>query len=95
MDMIHLKLKVPVNKMGLKTSLNLDLHFNFVLQYSLMCVFWLFSKETPTPQRKGLRSSALRPKRPETPKQTGPVIMETWVAEEELELWEIRAFAER
>lgn len=55
----------------------------------------LFSKETPTPQRKGLRSSALRPKRPETPKQTGPVIIETWVAEEELELWEIRAFAER
>ncbi|KAB1265312.1 Nucleosome-remodeling factor subunit BPTF [Camelus dromedarius] len=51
-------------------------------------------KETPTPQRKGLRSSALRPKRPETPKQTGPVIIETWVAEEELELWEIRAFAE-
>ncbi|XP_031210312.1 nucleosome-remodeling factor subunit BPTF isoform X8 [Mastomys coucha] len=52
-------------------------------------------KETPTPQRKGLRSSALRPKRPETPKQTGPVIIESWVAEEELELWEIRAFAER
>ncbi|KAM6164893.1 nucleosome-remodeling factor subunit BPTF isoform 1-T1 [Rhynchocyon petersi] len=52
-------------------------------------------KEAPTPQRKGLRSSALRPKRPETPKQTGPVIIETWVAEEELELWEIRAFAER
>ncbi|CAH6776329.1 Bptf [Phodopus roborovskii] len=52
-------------------------------------------KETPTPQRKGLRSSALRPKRPDTPKQTGPVIIETWVAEEELELWEIRAFAER
>nr|KAF6415072.1 bromodomain PHD finger transcription factor [Molossus molossus] len=52
-------------------------------------------KETPTPQRKGLRSSALRPKRSETPKQTGPVIIETWVAEEELELWEIRAFAER
>nr|XP_045014503.1 nucleosome-remodeling factor subunit BPTF isoform X2 [Jaculus jaculus] len=52
-------------------------------------------KETPTPQRKGLRSSALRPKRPETPKQTGPVIIETWVAEEELDLWEIRAFAER
>ncbi|XP_013358642.1 PREDICTED: nucleosome-remodeling factor subunit BPTF isoform X4 [Chinchilla lanigera] len=52
-------------------------------------------KETPTPQRKGLRSSALRPKRPETPKQTGPVIIETWAAEEELELWEIRAFAER
>ncbi|XP_049634767.1 nucleosome-remodeling factor subunit BPTF isoform X5 [Suncus etruscus] len=52
-------------------------------------------KETPTPQRKGLRSSALRPKRPETPKQSGPVIIETWVAEEELELWEIRAFAER
>ncbi|XP_028674723.1 nucleosome-remodeling factor subunit BPTF isoform X3 [Erpetoichthys calabaricus] len=52
-------------------------------------------KETPTPQRKGLRSSALRPKKPEAPKQTGPVIIETWVAEEELELWEIRAFSER
>ncbi|XP_064180343.1 nucleosome-remodeling factor subunit BPTF [Anguilla rostrata] len=52
-------------------------------------------KETPTPQRKGLRSSALRPKKPETPKQTGPVVIETWVAEEELDLWEIRAFSER
>ncbi|KPP74541.1 nucleosome-remodeling factor subunit BPTF-like, partial [Scleropages formosus] len=51
-------------------------------------------KEMPTPQRKGLRSSALRPKKPETPKQTGPVVIETWVPEEELELWEIRAFSE-
>lgn len=40
MDMIFLKLKgLPVYKMGLKTSLNFGLHFNFVLQYSLMCVF--------------------------------------------------------
>ncbi|XP_076148827.1 nucleosome-remodeling factor subunit BPTF-like isoform X5 [Alosa pseudoharengus] len=52
-------------------------------------------KETPTPQRKGLRSSALRPKKPEPTKQTGPIVIETWVAEEELDLWEIRAFAER
>ncbi|MBN3276232.1 BPTF factor, partial [Polyodon spathula] len=52
-------------------------------------------KETPTPQRKGLRSSALRPKKPEAPKQTGPVVLETWVAEDELDLWEIRAFSER
>ncbi|CAH2291942.1 nucleosome-remodeling factor subunit BPTF-like isoform X7 [Pelobates cultripes] len=52
-------------------------------------------KETPTPQRKGLRSSALRPKRPETPKQTGPIILETWIAEEELDLWEIKCFSER
>ncbi|XP_043941023.1 nucleosome-remodeling factor subunit BPTF isoform X2 [Protopterus annectens] len=52
-------------------------------------------KETPTPQRKGLRSSALRPKKPEPPRQTGPIVIETWVPEEELELWEIRAFAER
>ncbi|MGH0138330.1 UNVERIFIED_CONTAM: hypothetical protein FKN15_036066 [Acipenser sinensis] len=52
-------------------------------------------KDTPTPQRKGLRSSALRPKKPEAPKQTGPVVLETWVAEEELDLWEIRAFSER
>uniref|UniRef100_A0A3B3WVM8 Bromodomain PHD finger transcription factor n=1 Tax=Poecilia mexicana TaxID=48701 RepID=A0A3B3WVM8_9TELE len=52
-------------------------------------------KETPTPQRKGLRSSALRPKKQEPAKQTGPIAVETWVPEEELELWEIKAFAER
>ncbi|XP_037544827.1 nucleosome-remodeling factor subunit BPTF [Nematolebias whitei] len=52
-------------------------------------------KETPTPQRKGLRSSALRPKKHEPAKQTGPLAVETWIPEEELELWEIRAFAER
>ncbi|KAK3520498.1 hypothetical protein QTP70_024113 [Hemibagrus guttatus] len=52
-------------------------------------------KETPTPQRKGLRSSALRPKKPEPSKQTGPVVIEKWVPEEDLELWEIRAFTER
>uniref|UniRef100_A0A8C3B3M6 Bromodomain PHD finger transcription factor n=1 Tax=Cyclopterus lumpus TaxID=8103 RepID=A0A8C3B3M6_CYCLU len=45
--------------------------------------------------QKGLRSSALRPKKPEPAKQTGPVVIETWVAEEELDLWEIRAFSER
>ncbi|KAJ8002115.1 hypothetical protein DPEC_G00176460 [Dallia pectoralis] len=52
-------------------------------------------KETHTPQRKGLRSSALRPKKPEPKKETGPVVLESWVAEEELDLWEIRAFSER
>uniref|UniRef100_A0A673CHH4 Uncharacterized protein n=1 Tax=Sphaeramia orbicularis TaxID=375764 RepID=A0A673CHH4_9TELE len=52
-------------------------------------------KETHTPQRKGLRSSALRPKKAEPAKQTGPVVIETWVPEEELDLWEIRAFSER
>uniref|UniRef100_A0A674N1F9 Bromodomain PHD finger transcription factor n=1 Tax=Takifugu rubripes TaxID=31033 RepID=A0A674N1F9_TAKRU len=52
-------------------------------------------KETPTPQRKGLRSSALRPKKKEPAKLTGPIAVETWVPEEELELWEIRGFAER
>ncbi|XP_013855113.1 nucleosome-remodeling factor subunit BPTF [Austrofundulus limnaeus] len=52
-------------------------------------------KETHTPQRKGLRSSALRPKKPEPAKQTGPVVIETWIPEEELDLWEIRAFSER
>uniref|UniRef100_A0A8C1AT00 Bromodomain PHD finger transcription factor n=1 Tax=Cyprinus carpio carpio TaxID=630221 RepID=A0A8C1AT00_CYPCA len=52
-------------------------------------------KETPTPQRKGLRSSALRPKKPEPAKQTGPVVIETWVAEEDLELWEIRVSVQK
>ncbi|KAK7939046.1 hypothetical protein WMY93_002372 [Mugilogobius chulae] len=53
------------------------------------------SKETPTPQRKGLRSSALRPKKQQPAKQSGPVAVETWISEEDLELWEIKAFAER
>ncbi|XP_051905887.1 nucleosome-remodeling factor subunit BPTF isoform X1 [Hippocampus zosterae] len=52
-------------------------------------------KETPTPQRKGLRSSALRPKKQESAKPTGPIAVETWIPEEDLELWEIRAFAEK
>ncbi|XP_045074916.1 nucleosome-remodeling factor subunit BPTF-like isoform X6 [Coregonus clupeaformis] len=52
-------------------------------------------KETHTPQRKGLRSSNLRPKKPEPKKETGPMVIESWVAEEELDLWEIRAFSER
>nr|XP_057905963.1 nucleosome-remodeling factor subunit BPTF isoform X2 [Doryrhamphus excisus] len=52
-------------------------------------------KETPTPQRKGLRSSALRPKKQESTKPTGPIAVETWIPEEDLELWEIRAFAEK
>uniref|UniRef100_A0A3Q2XQB1 Bromodomain PHD finger transcription factor n=1 Tax=Hippocampus comes TaxID=109280 RepID=A0A3Q2XQB1_HIPCM len=52
-------------------------------------------KETPTPQRKGLRSSALRPKKKESTKPTGPIAVETWIPEEDLELWEIRAFAEK
>uniref|UniRef100_A0AAY5ECF7 Bromodomain PHD finger transcription factor n=1 Tax=Electrophorus electricus TaxID=8005 RepID=A0AAY5ECF7_ELEEL len=52
-------------------------------------------KETPTPQRKGLRSSALRPKKPEPSKQTGPVVIETWVPEEDLELWEIRVSVQK
>lgn len=51
--------------------------------------------ETPTPQRKGLRSSALRPKKQEPAKLTGPIAVETWVPEEELDLWEIKGFAER
>lgn len=59
-----------------------------------MCLL-LSTAETCTPQRKGLRSSALRPKRPEPGKQDGPIIIETWVPEEDLHLWEIRAFAER
>lgn len=62
--------------------------------WNFICPPFLWA-ETPTPQRKGLRSSALRPKKPEPAKQTGPVVIETWVAEEDLELWEIRAFTER
>lgn len=68
--------------------------FQMCFFLSLVCLSFLWA-ETPTPQRKGLRSSALRPKKPEPAKQTGPVVIETWVAEEDLELWEIRAFTER
>lgn len=71
-------------------------HFFFTKQkhrHIFLCVASI--SETHTPQRKGLRSSALRPKKQEPAKQTGPVVIETWVPEEELDLWEIRAFSER
>lgn len=34
-------------------------------------------------------------KRPESPQQKGPSVTETWVHEEELEIWEIRMFGEK
>ncbi|XP_066291354.1 nucleosome-remodeling factor subunit BPTF-like isoform X2 [Branchiostoma lanceolatum] len=51
-------------------------------------------KETHRPQRKGLRSSSQTPKA-EVPQPSGPMVIETWVPEEDLELWEIRQFAEK
>eukprot|EP00058_Branchiostoma_floridae_P004689 XP_002590177.1 hypothetical protein BRAFLDRAFT_126069 [Branchiostoma floridae] len=51
-------------------------------------------KETHRPQRKGLRSSSQTPKA-EAPQPSGPMVIETWVPEEDLELWEIRQFAEK
>ncbi|XP_078692537.1 nucleosome-remodeling factor subunit BPTF-like isoform X2 [Branchiostoma floridae x Branchiostoma belcheri] len=51
-------------------------------------------KETHRPQRKGLRSSSQTPKT-EAPQPSGPMVIETWVPEEDLELWEIRQFAEK
>ncbi|XP_025083493.1 nucleosome-remodeling factor subunit BPTF-like isoform X4 [Pomacea canaliculata] len=48
-------------------------------------------KEKYTPQRSGLRER----KRVESPRQTEPSVTETWVPEEELELWEIRQFGEK
>ena len=70
-------------------------HYTPSLSQTPTLLLSLSHPETHTPQRKGLRSSALRPKKPEPTKQTGPVVIETWVAEEELDLWEIRAFSER
>lgn len=69
-------------------------HVNLFSSVYFSVHLWNIS-ETHTPQRKGLRSSALRPKKPEPAKQTGPVVIETWIPEEELDLWEIRAFSER
>ncbi|XP_067672997.1 nucleosome-remodeling factor subunit BPTF-like [Haliotis asinina] len=48
-------------------------------------------KEKYTPQRSGLRER----KRPESPKQTEPSVTETWVPEEDLDLWEIKQFGEK
>lgn len=89
-------LGVPETPKG-ETHIFFDLkHVSFydkILKLKFRCLPTV--PETHTPQRKGLRSSALRPKKPEPAKQTGPVVIETWVAEEELDLWEIRAFSER
>ena len=44
-----------------------------------------------TPIRSGLRKR----KREEAPRQTEPEVLEKWVPEEKLELWEIRAYRDR
>lgn len=41
-----------------------DARSTIILEAILLRILWFLFKETPTPQRKGLRSSALRPKRP-------------------------------
>lgn len=43
-----------------------------------------------TPQRSGLRER----RRPESPEKRVPTVSESWVAEEEIDLWEIREFGE-
>lgn len=43
-----------------------------------------------TPQRSGLRER----RRPESPENKLPTVSETWVPEEDLDLWEIREFGE-
>ncbi|KAL4240135.1 hypothetical protein ACF0H5_000929 [Mactra antiquata] len=48
-------------------------------------------KEKYTPQRSGLRER----KRAESPKLTEPSVTESWIAEELLELWEIKMFGEK
>lgn len=48
-------------------------------------------REVATPNRSGLRER----RRPESPQVKGPIMTETWVNEEEIELWEIRQFSEK
>jgi nucleosome-remodeling factor subunit BPTF len=47
--------------------------------------------EKYTPQRSGLRER----RRPESPKQKEPTVSEVWLAEEQLELWQIKQFCEK
>lgn len=64
-------------------------HFRFrCLQFFIIIIN---ITEKYTPQRSGLRER----KRVESPRQTEPSVTETWVPEEELELWEIRQFGEK
>ncbi|KAJ6220885.1 hypothetical protein RDWZM_006697 [Blomia tropicalis] len=48
-------------------------------------------REVSTPNRSGLRER----RRPDSPQVKGPRMNEIWVNEEDLELWEIRQFAEK
>lgn len=48
-------------------------------------------REVSTPNRSGLRER----KRPESPQVKGPRMTESWVIEEEIEIWEIRQFYEK
>ena len=51
----------------------------------------MYCTEKYTPQRSGLRER----RRAESPTQREPSIVEKWTPEEELELWEIKLFAEK
>jgi len=51
----------------------------------------MFYVEKYTPQRSGLRER----RRAESPTQREPSIIDKWTPEEELELWEIKLFAEK
>lgn len=53
--------------------------------------FILPLSENYTPQRLGLRTR----KRAESPKQKEPSVSDVWVAEETLELWEIKLFGDK
>lgn len=48
-------------------------------------------REVSTPNRSGLRER----RRPESPQVKGPRMTESWVNEEEIEIWEIRQFYEK
>ena len=50
---------------------------------------------TPTTDATPIRSGLRKRKREEAPRQTEPEVLEKWVPEEKLELWEIRAYRDR
>lgn len=54
------------------------------------CFRVLFA-ECYTPRKSGLRER----KRADSPTMQGPKMTEVWVEEDQLELWEIKSFAER
>ena len=64
--------------------------FSLSVYFLIISIFTSAGNQKSTPTREGLRE-----RRVDTPKSKDPYALESWVVEDELDLWEIKSFYER